>query len=65
MHDLLIPGKLARVYSLALYHGYIRGFIPWQALWARGTNINLHLRKRLSGGKSPKATSGSVAVISQ
>lgn len=66
MYDLLlILGKLAKVYSLCLYHVYITGFIPQQALWAQGTNINLHLRKRISGGKSPKATSGDVAVISQ
>lgn len=66
MHDLLLNlGKLARVYSLGLYHGYITGFIPQQALWAQGTNINLHLRKRISGRKCPKVTSGDVVVISQ
>lgn len=61
----LILGKLARVYSLALYHGYVTAFIPQQALWAQGTNINLHLRKRISREKSPKATSGDVMLISQ
>lgn len=50
MHDLLlILGKLAIVYSLALYYGYITGFIPQQALWAQGTNINFYLRKRIRG----------------
>lgn len=64
MHDLLlILGKLAIVYSLALYHGYITGFIPQQALWAQGTNKLL--RKRISRGESPKATSGDVTVTSQ
>lgn len=55
MHDLLLVlGKLAIVYSLALYHGYITGFIPQQALWAQGTNINFYLRKRISRGETPK-----------
>lgn len=65
-HDLPpVLGKLAGVFSSALYHGYVPGFIPQQALWAQGTNTNLHLRKKISREKSPKATSGDVMLISQ
>lgn len=59
---LLILGKIVRVYS---YHGYIKSFIPQEALWAQGANINLHLRKRISRRKSPRATSEDVVLISQ